>query len=322
MSGAGGEGFAGFYFRVPVMHLATFPQTARVCVVVCLSMLVGVAGFAQEPVGPDRFWPQWRGPLGTGVAPHGTPPVEWSESTNVRWKVEIPGRGSSTPVIWGDRLFVLTAVPTGDEGRSQGGLFTRLRRRIMGGVAATYAQRFMVLAIDRRDGRVIWERVAREELPHEGTHQTGTWASPSAVTDGEVVCAFFGSRGLYCYDLDGRPLWETDLGDMRIRMGFGEGASPTLYSDLLIVLWDHEGDSFIVAFDKRTGRELWSGALSERSTATPMTYQTRRGRQFVLIATGSGSSQELVAFAMPHVVAEDPTALPRGRPGRSLHELE
>ena len=113
------------------------------------------------------FWPQWRGPLGTGVAPHGTPPVEWSESTNVRWKVAIPGRGSSTPVIWGDRLFVLTAVPTGDAARSQGGLFARLRRRIMSGVAATHAQRFTVLAIDRHDGHVIWERVAQEELPHE-----------------------------------------------------------------------------------------------------------------------------------------------------------
>jgi len=288
MSGAGGEGFAGFYFRVPVMYLATFPQTARVCVVVCLSMLVGVAGFAQEPVGPDRFWPQWRGPLGTGVAPHGTPPVEWSESTNVRWKVEIPGRGSSTPVIWGDRLFVLTAVPTGDETRPQGGLFTRLRRRIMGGVAATHAQRFMVLAIDRRDGRVIWERVAQEELPHEGTHQTGTWASPSAVTDGEVVCAFFGSRGLYCYDLDGRPLWETDLGDMRIRMGFGEGASPTLYRDLLIVLWDHEGDSFIVAFDKRTGRERWRTPRDEKTSWTsPLVVELEEGAQVVTSATGA-----------------------------------
>ena len=158
----------------------------------------------------------------------------------------------------------------------------------MGGVAATHAQRFMVLAIDRRDGRVIWERVAQEELPHEGTHQTGTWASPSAVTDGEVVCAFFGSRGLYCYDLDGRPLWETDLGDMRIRMGFGEGASPTLYRDLLIVLWDHEGDSFIVAFDKRTGRERWRTPRDEKTSWTsPLVVELEEGAQVVTSATGA-----------------------------------
>ena len=257
-------------------------------VVTCLVTMAGASGFAQEPSDPDRFWPQWRGPLGTGVAPHGTPPVEWNESTHVRWKVEIPGRGSSTPVIWGDRLFLLTAVPTGDEARSQGGLFTRLRRRILSGVAATRAQRFTVLAIDRHDGHVIWERVAREELPHEGTHQTGSWASPSAVTDGEVVCAFFGSRGLYCYDLDGRPLWETDLGDMRIRLGFGEGASPALYRDLLIVLWDHEGDSFIVAFDKRTSRERWRTPRDEQTSWTsPLVVELDEGVQVVTSATGA-----------------------------------
>ena len=255
-------------------------------VVICLTALAVSVGVAQEPAGPDRFWPQWRGPLGTGVAPHGTPPVEWSEFTNVRWKMEIPGRGSSTPVIWGDRLFVLTAVPTGEEAGSSGGLFTRLRRRIIGGVASTRAQRFTVLAIDRRDGHVIWERVAKEELPHEGTHQTGTWASPSAVTDGEVVCAFFGSRGLYCYDLDGRPLWETDLGDMRIRLEFGEGASPTLYRDLLVVLWDHEGDSFIVAFDKRTGRERWRTSRDEMTSWTsPLVVELEEGAQVVTSAT-------------------------------------
>ena len=270
----------------------------RACVVVAgLSMLAVNAAVAQElsdPPDKDQFWPQWRGPLATGVAPHGDPPVDWSESSHVRWKVEIPGLGSATPVVWGDRLFVLTAVPTGAEAPSRDGLFTRLRRRFMGGVGASQVQRFMVLAIDRRDGRVVWERVAREELPHEGTHQTGTWASPSAVTDGEVVCAFFGSRGLYCYDLAGQPLWDTDLGDMRIRLGFGEGASPALYRDLLIVLWDHEGDSFIVAFDKRTGRERWRTPRDEMTSwTTPLVVEHGEGAQVVTSATGAVRSYDV-----------------------------
>ena len=265
------------------MRRVRLSGAARVCVVVALAVTAAVA---QESADQDRFWPQWRGPLGTGVAPHAEPPVEWGESTNVRWKVEIPGRGSSTPVIWGDRLFLLTAVPTGEEAGSRGGFFTRMRRRFVGAAPATHVQRFLILAIDRRDGRVIWERLALEELPHEGTHQTGTWASPSAVTDGEVVCAFFGSRGLYCYDLDGGPLWETDLGDMRIRMGFGEGASPTLYRELLIVLWDHEGDSFIVAFDKRTGRERWRTPRDEMTSWTsPLVVEHEGGAQVVTSAT-------------------------------------
>lgn len=267
----------------------------RVSVVVfCVAMLAATTGAAQEADDSTRFWPEWRGPLRTGVAPHGEPPVEWSESSHVRWKVPLPGLGSATPVIWEDRLFVLTAVPTVEPAESGPGLFARLRRRIMGGVSATHVQRFLILAIDRHDGRVIWERVAREEAPHQGTHGTGTWASPSAVTDGEVVCASFGSRGVYCYDLDGNPLWATDLGDMRVKMSFGEGASPTLYRDLLIVPWDHEGESFIVAFDKRTGRERWRTARDERTSwSSPLVVELDEGAQVVTSATGAVRSYDL-----------------------------
>ena len=152
------------------------------------------------------FWPEWRGPLHSGVAPAGDPPVTWGESSNVRWKVALPGLGSATPVIWGDRLFVLTAAPTGERAGSGPGFFSRLADRFMRRTSATDVLQFVVLAIDRRDGGVLWERVAREAAPHQGRHGTNTWASPSAVTDGEVVCASFGSVGLYCYDLDGRLL--------------------------------------------------------------------------------------------------------------------
>jgi outer membrane protein assembly factor BamB len=271
------------------MYRSTVRGVVPICLGVLVVMVAATVGLAaQAPTERGRFWPEWRGPLGTGVSPSGEPPVEWGESTNVRWKTEVPGLGSGTPVIWDDRLFVLTAVPAGEEVASPDGLFTRLRRRVLGGVGVTRAQRFVVLAIDRRDGHVIWERVASEELPHEGTHETGTWASPSAVTDGEVVCAFFGSRGLYCYDLDGRPLWDTDLGDMRVRMGFGEGASPTLYRDLLIVLWDHEGDSFLVAFDKLTGRERWRTPRDEMTSWTsPLVVELEGGAQVVTSATGA-----------------------------------
>ena len=265
------------------------PQVVQACLVIaCLLVMTVAFGSAQTPPERWRHWPQWRGPLDSGVAPYGKPPVEWSESTNVRWKVEIPGRGSSTPIIWENLVFVLSAVPTGEQIGSGGGFVTRLRRRFTGGVAATQMQRFMVLAIDRRDGHVIWERMAVEELPHEGTHQTGSWASSSAVTDGEVVCAFFGSRGLYCYDFDGRLLWKTDLGDMRIRMGFGEGASPTLYRDLVIVLWDHEGESFIVALDKRNGQERWRTARDEMTSwSSPLLVELEQGAQVVTSATGA-----------------------------------
>ena len=244
-------------------------------------------GGAQE-AGADaaRFWPEWRGPLRTGAAPAADPPVEWSESSNVRWKTPLPGLGSATPVVWEDRLFVLSAVPTDERSSTGPGFFSRLADRVMRRESATHVQQFVVLAVDRRDGRVRWERVAREEPPHEGKHGTNTWASPSAVTDGEVVCAFFGSSGLYCYDFDGRPLWETDLGDMRTKMTFGEGASPTLHGDLLIVPWDHEGQSFIAAFDKRTGRERWrTPRVEATSWSSPLVVELEDGAQVVTSAT-------------------------------------
>jgi outer membrane protein assembly factor BamB len=222
----------------------------------------------------DKFWPQWRGPLLTGAALHGDPPVEWSEGKNVKWKVEIPGKGSATPVIWGDTIFVLTAVPADGGERAK--------------------QRFTVLAIGRKDGKVLWQRVVREEVPHEGTHATNTWASASALTDGQLVYAFFGSRGLYALDMKGGAKWEKDLGDMTIKLGFGEAASPALHGDRLVVNWDHEGQSFIVALDKRTGQELWRTPRDEKTSwATPLVVDVGGRAQVITSATGRVRSYDL-----------------------------
>ena len=223
----------------------------------------------------DRFWPQWRGPLLTGAALHGEPPVEWSETKNVRWKVAIPGKGSATPVVWGDTIFVLTSVPAD-------------------AAAAQAKQRFTVLAIGRKDGKVLWQRVVREELPHEGHHPTNTWASASALTDGERVYAFFGSRGFYALDLKGNVKWEKDLGDMNIKLGFGEAASPALHGDRLVVNWDHEGESFIVALDARTGKELWRVPRDEKTSwSTPLVVEHNGRAQVITSATSRVRSYDL-----------------------------
>lgn len=256
--------------------------------VICACVLAAELVVAQGGADAFRFWPAWRGPLGTGVSPEGKPPVDWSESHNVKWKIPLPGTGSGSPVVWQDRVFVLAAIPTEEEASSRPGFFARLRQRFMQGVSATHVQRFVVLALDRQDGGIIWERVAEEVAPHQGTHETNTWSSPSAVTDGDVICAFFGSVGIFCYDLDGRLLWETDLGDMQTKMSFGEGASPALYRDLLIVPWDHEGDSFLAAFGKRTGRERWRTPRDEKTSwSSPLVVELEEGAQVVTTATGA-----------------------------------
>jgi outer membrane protein assembly factor BamB len=236
----------------------------------------------------ERFWPQWRGPLMTGVAPRATPPLEWSETKNVRWKVEIPGKGSATPVVWGDRIFVLSAVPTGDP-KAVPATAVASPRPGGGpprGILPEHVQQFTILAIGRADGRLLWKRVLREEQPHEGTHPTGTWASASAATDGEIVLASFGSRGLYALDLDGELLWEKDLGDMTVKLGFGEGSTPALGKDRVVVQWDHEGESFLVALDRKTGRELWRQRREEATSwASPLVVEHGGRTQIVTSAT-------------------------------------
>jgi len=245
-----------------------------------------------------RNWPRWRGPAESGVAPHGNPPIEWSETKNVRWKVALPGEGSASPIVWGDRVFVTTAVDTGKPAASaaspapdpaSGAAPARPPGR-----STENEWRFVVMALRRSDGGVIWERTARTETPHEGTHETGSYAANSAVTDGERLYAYFGSRGLYAYDLDGNLEWERDLGDMTTRYSFGEGSSPALHGDSLVVIWDNEQESFIVALDKRTGEERWRSAREEdTSWTTPLIIEEGGRAQVVTSATGQVRSYDL-----------------------------
>jgi outer membrane protein assembly factor BamB len=135
--------------------------------------------------------------------------------------------------------------------------------------------RFLVMAVNRKDGKIAWQQTAKEEQPHEGTHQEfGTMASPSALTDGEHIIASFESRGLFAYDMNGKPVWQKDLGDKRMRNEFGEGSTPALYKDKLFIVWDHQGESFIVALNKRTGEEIWRTKRDEiDSWATPLVVE-------------------------------------------------
>jgi outer membrane protein assembly factor BamB len=230
---------------------------------------------------PDahRYWPQWRGPHANGISRTATPPLEWSESKNIRWKVPVPGRGSSTPVVWGDRIFITTAVPAGITGDAQ--------HAPRGGLKERGMHRFVVMAVDRKTGRTMWERVATEQEPHEAGHfENSTWASSSAITDGQSLFAYFESFGLYAYDLNGKLLWQKDLGDKRMRNQFGEGSTPALYGNTLVVVWDHlNGQSFIAAFDTRDGRELWRVPREEIDTwATPLVLEVNGRPQAIVPA--------------------------------------
>ena len=244
----------------------------------------------------ERYWHQWRGPQASGVAPHGDPPIEWSETKNIRWKTAIPGQGHATPIVWDDIVFVTSAVETNKQIELAPIEEPRRRRGRRGRSAAPSSiQQFVIFAINRSDGSIRWQQVAREEVPHEGTHQTGSWAANSPITDGEHVYAYFGSRGLYCYDMGGNLQWEKDLGDMTTRRSFGEGSSPALYGDVIVINWDHEGNSFIVALDKRTGEELWKVDRDESTSwSTPIIVKHNGTPQVIVNATNRTRGYDLV----------------------------
>lgn len=260
--------------------------------VVTTTLLAAVAlALAPSLIAQDsaaRHWAQWRGPLGTGVSPTANPPVEWSETSNMRWKVEIPGRGSASPVVWGDRVFVLTAVPAGVEGDAQ--------HAPRGSVTPRGMHRFVVMSLDRKTGKTVWERIAHEQEPHEQSHvDNGTWASSSPLTDGERVYAYFESFGLYAYDMDGTLLWQKDFGDKKMRNEFGEGSTPALHGNTLVIVWDHlGGQSFVAALDKRDGRELWRAERDEIDTwATPLVLEVNGRAQAIVPAMERVRSYDL-----------------------------
>ncbi len=251
----------------------------------------------------QQNWHQWRGPEANGVAPYGNPPIEWDEQTNIQWKVEIPGKGSASPIVWGDRVFLLTAIETDrkveaapappvepkPEPEQRPG-----RRRGHGTGPPTNYYQFVILCLDRHTGEELWQQTASELVPHEGHHPTNTFASGSPTTDGRLLYASFGSYGVYCYDLDGEFKWRRDLGKMQTRLGFGEGTSPTLHGNSLVVNWDHEGQSFIAVLDATTGKTRWQVDRDEHSTwNTPLVVEHAGRTQVVINASNRARSYDL-----------------------------
>ena len=249
-------------------------------------------------------WGHWRGPVGNGVATNATPPTEWSDTKNVKWKVEIPGQGSGSPIVWNDQVFVVSAVPMEATDRAvqpapvvqrppAGG--RRGRQSGNGGDAPQPKFQFKVFCFDRATGKLNWEQTAIEAAPHEGTHSTNGFASASPCTDGEHVYVSFGSRGLYCYTMDGTLTWKrNDFGQMICRNGFGEGSSPTLAGDLVIFPWDHEGPSALYALNKLTGETVWKTDRDEPTNwSTPLVVEYQGQSQVVMNGQNYARSYDL-----------------------------
>ena len=237
----------------------------------------------------DHNWHQWRGPLAGGVAPNGNPPIKWDEKRNIKWKSKLPGLGGSTPIVWEDQVFILTAVKTDRVAENP----PKADLRAMTKPPRNYYQ-FLVLCYDRDTGKERWRHVACEDVPHEGRHHTNTFASSSPVTDGKHLYVSFGSRGIYCYDLSGKLKWSRDLGDMRTRKGWGEATSPVVHDNSLVVNWDHEDQSFIAVLDVESGKTVWKCDRDEvTSWATPLVLQHKGRTQVIVNGTTRVRSYDL-----------------------------
>ncbi len=295
-----------------------------------LGLLSGMLLFSNSAFGAGNDassnWPQWRGPQANGLVPQGNPPTTWSETENVKWKIKLPGKGTGTPIIWGNQIIIQAAIATGrkvepaEEKKSAANYSPNAfgqaqspgapadaqpgesqRRRGPGGGGfgrrgekPSEVHQFVVLSMDRATGRVEWQKTVREEVPQEGHHRDHGYASHSPVTDGQHIYSYFGSRGLHCYDMKGKLKWQKDFGKQRTANGFGEGGSPALSGNTLIVNWDHEGEDFIAAFDKTTGKELWRNLRDEKTTwTTPFVLQQDGKSQVIVSASGRVRSYDL-----------------------------
>lgn len=304
-------------------------MNVRVLVVAGLAA-VGGAGFAAA----ESNWPQFRGPTGTGLVSAEHVPVVWGNDKNIAWKVEVPGAAWSQPVVWGDRIFLTTAVTEnqtkprvgggfggggfggGGFGRSGGGRpggpsntppsDTKRENDAEGdrpaprpgsgrpgsgrpggfgsggfggrggGSPPNAVYRWKVICLDKNTGKILWENLAKEGKPAIPIHNTNTYASETPVTDGERLYAYFGMTGLYCFDLDGKLLWSKDLGSYNMMSGWGTGSSPAIDGDRIFIQCDNEQRSFIAAFDKKTGEELWRKSRDERSNwSTPFVWKNK-----------------------------------------------
>ena len=219
----------------------------------CSQPLAILAFLATSPASAETNWPQFRGPGSKGVATGDGLPDRWSATENVAWKTDLPGRGWSSPIVWGNRVFLTTVVNSGTSEEPKKGLY-------FGGNRPTppdSVHQWKVLCLDLETGHVVWERQVHEGQPQSAIHLKNSFASETPVTDGKHVYCYFGNIGIFCFDLDGNEVWRKKLEPHQTRFGWGTAASPVLHGDRLYVVNDNDEDSYLLALEKQTGREAW-----------------------------------------------------------------
>ena len=237
----------------------------------------------------EANWPCFRG-LSCGVAEDAVLPVSWSATKNVAWKVDIPGRGWSSPVVWGDKVFLTTVASEGAVEEAKKGLYRGGNRdKVSAG-----AHHWIVYCIDFEGGRILWQKTVHTGKPGQPIHIKNTYASETPVTDGERVYFYFGNVGVFCFDLAGAELWQKRLDPVKIRYKWGTAASPVLCEDRLFIVNDNDDQSYLLALDRKTGKEVFCIDRDEKSNwVTPYIWQNSKRTELVTCGTGTIRSYDL-----------------------------
>jgi outer membrane protein assembly factor BamB len=264
---------------------------------IAISMAGGALGLLAQTVSAGN-WPQWRGPDGSGISTEKNLPSEWSPTKNIKWKTPIDGRSHSSPIVWGKIIFLTTAI----EGAEVPG--AKAAKHMLGdkefvhpdSIGANKKHTFKVIAVDRDSGKIVWQQTAWEGTPYDDRHRKSSYAASTPATDGKMVYAFFGTEGLYAYDFKGKLAWKAQIGNIAT-LGMGAATSPILFDNLVIVQADEDNGeaSFIVALDKKTGKEVWKASRKgvQVSWSTPLLVKT-------------ASRTELIASGTEFVIGYDP----------------
>ncbi|MFO0919146.1 MAG: PQQ-binding-like beta-propeller repeat protein [Planctomycetaceae bacterium] len=239
---------------------------------------------------PAENWPQFRGPESQGVFAGESLPDHWSATENVAWKTDVPGRGWSSPIIWGDRVFLTTVINTGHSEAPKKGLYFGGDRP----KPADSVHQWKVICLDLADGNILWERLVHEGKPETPIHIKSSYASETPVTDGERVYCYFGNLGVYCFSTTGDELWKHELKPQPMRNGWGTAASPVLWEDCLYLVNDNQDDSYLLALDAKTGDRIWQVPREEKSNwATPFIWRNPLRTEIVTPGTGRVRSYDL-----------------------------
>ena len=277
--------------------------SSRVGLLLIISLFATTAIFHTTAGASGTNWPQWRGPSGSGISSEKNLPANWSPTRNIKWKSPIAGRGHSSPIVWGKRVFLTTAI----EGPAIPG--AKAVKHMIGdqeflhpdSIGADRKHQFKVICLDSETGKVLWQQIAFEGTPYDNRHRKSSYAASTPATDGKYIYAFFGTEGLFAYDMKGKLAWKADLGKLGT-VGMGTGTSPILYEGLIIMQCDEDNGeaSFIVALDKKTGKQVWKTPRKiQVSWATPLLVKTAKRAELItsgtetVIAYDPATGQEL-----------------------------